>query len=366
MGASRPPGRGRSAQGWRPTGRSPPWPVKRTARGYRGAGGASAVAPVALRPRLAALPSPAPAPCLSSSSPASPELGDLSSSAQRTGLLAAAVAYASWGVFPLYFRALAGVPATVILAHRICWSVTLLGGVLLIQRGFGQLPAARAHGGRLLASTLLLSANWLTYIWAVETGQVLEASLGYFITPLVSVALGVLVLGERLRPIQVAAVGLAAAGVLVPVIMAGRTPWIALGLAASFGTYGLLRKGLPLPAIPALFVETALMAPVALGWLLWRGGQGQPAWGLDGHQDLLLVGTGLITTAPLLLFAVGARRLPLTTMGMLQYLSPIGQLLVALLAFGEPMTGDRALTFGCTWAALALVSADALRRRGRR
>ncbi|MCK6507892.1 EamA family transporter RarD [Myxococcota bacterium] len=318
-----------------------------------------------MRPRLAALPSPAPAPDLSASSPASPELGGTPASVARTGLLAAAVAYASWGVFPLYFRALAGVPATVILAHRICWSVLLLGGVLLLRRGFGELHAARAHAGRLLATTLLLSANWLTYIWAVETGQVLEASLGYFITPLVSVALGMAVLGERLRPVQVAAVGLAALGVLVPVLLASRPPWIALGLAASFGTYGLLRKGLPLPAIPALFVETALMAPAAVGWLLWRVGQGQPAWGLDGHQDALLVGTGLITTAPLLLFAVGARRLPLTTMGMLQYLSPVGQLLVALLAFGEPLSGSLALTFGCTWAGLLLVTGDALRRRGR-
>lgn len=282
---------------------------------------------------------------------------------QRWGLLAAALAYTFWGAFPLYFRALAGVPAAEILAHRIGWSVLLLAVVLTLSQGWPTLRGARGHGPRLLASTVLLSGNWLIYLWAIETGRVLQASLGYFVTPLVSVALGLVVLGERLRPAQVVAVGLAGFGVAAPVLAQGEPPWIALGLAATFGTYGLLRKGLPMAPVPALFVETATMAPLALGFLAWRALAGEGALGSAPETDALLVGTGLLTTVPLLLFAVGARRLPLTTMGLLQYLSPIGQLLVALLVFGEALSRPLAFTFAATWAALALVSVDALWQR---
>lgn len=280
---------------------------------------------------------------------------------ERRALLAAALAYATWGAFPLYFRALRGVPASELLAHRILWSCLLLGLLLLLGPGRKAIGRAPAHAPRLIATALLLSTNWLLYIHAVESGRVLEASLGYFITPLVSVALGLFVLGERLGRLQSLALGLAGLGALVPALATRHPPWIALGLAASFGTYGLLRKGLPLPPIPALFIETALMAPPALLWLLHRPGTLQ-ALGQDPGRDGLLVGTGLITTAPLLLFAVGARALPLSTMGMLQYLSPIGQMFVGLLVFHEPLGPGLSLTFGCTWLALLLLGGEAVRR----
>ncbi len=280
---------------------------------------------------------------------------------ERRALLAAALAYASWGAFPLYFRALRGVPASELLAHRVLWSFLLLGLLLLLGLGREAIVRAPAHAPRLIATALLLSSNWLLYIHAVETGRVLEASLGYFITPLFNVALGLFVLGERLGRVQALALSLAGLGVLVPLLLSGHPPWIALGLAGSFGTYGLLRKGLPLPPIPALFAETALMAPPALLWLLHHPGTLQ-AIGQDPGRDALLVGTGLITTGPLLLFAVGARALPLSTMGMLQYLSPIGQLLVGLLVFHEPLGPGLSLTFGCTWLALLLLGGEAFRR----
>lgn len=182
-------------------------------------------------------------------------------------LLAAALAYLSWGLLPLYFKALGGVEATQILAHRVLWSVLLLAALVPLQGGLSALAAARPHARTLAATTVLLATNWLLYIWAVNNDHVMEASLGYFITPLVNVALGIRVLGERLNRVQKAAVALGVLGVAAPLVLAGRPPWVALGLAGSFGLYGLLRKRLPVPPVPALLIEAAGMAPLALCWL---------------------------------------------------------------------------------------------------
>ncbi|MFZ5480121.1 MAG: EamA family transporter RarD [Myxococcota bacterium] len=277
--------------------------------------------------------------------------------ASSAGVAFAVGAYLSWGLLPLYFNALRDVPATEILAHRVVWSIVFLAALLTVRGAWGELRAARAHAATFAATTVLLSVNWLLYIWAVNTGHVLHASLGYFVTPLVNVVLGVAFLGERLSPAQRVAVGLAAVGVIAQVVAAGALPWISLSLAATFGLYGLLRKRLPIPAVPALFVEAAAMGPLAAGWLAVRGPfDGEPA------TDALLVGTGVITAVPLLLFANAARRLRLTTLGLVQYLSPTCQFLLAVLAFGEPFGPAHAVTFGCIWAGLVVYAVDAGRR----
>jgi chloramphenicol-sensitive protein RarD len=233
----------------------------------------------------------------------------------------------------------------------------------------GELPAVRralADPGtrlRLVASAGLISVNWLVYVWAVTNGQVVEASLGYFINPLLNVVLGVLVLKERLNRAQWVAVTLAALGVAYLTAFAGRPPWIALVLAASFATYGLIRKMVAVESVPGLATETLLLAPFALGWLLWCEAQGS---GALGHASVgvnaLLVGSGLATALPLALFAYGARLIPYSTLGILQYVGPTLQFLIGVLVFGEPFPRARAIGFVLIWAALAFYAADSLWR----
>ncbi len=281
------------------------------------------------------------------------------------GLLYAALAYVLWGLFPIYFHALARVDAFEIVLHRSLWSFVFVWAVLLAMRRL-QWVGGVVRQPRLLAqfslSALLLSGNWLLYVWAVNHGHVVEASLGYFVTPLVNVLLGTWVLAERPRRLQWVAVAVAACGVAWLTATLGRPPWIALGLAASFGTYGLLRKTAPLGALEGLAVETAVIAPLALVALAWMSAPHGGLPGLFAGMDSATVGwllfAGPLTAIPLLLFAAGARRITLATLGTLQYLSPTLQFLLGVTWFGEPLQGTRLVGFVLIWLALAVYSAD--------
>ncbi len=280
------------------------------------------------------------------------------------GLIYALGAFLSWGlVVPVHFRLLDGVPAWGILAHRIVWSglfIALLLVVLRLMRR-GPIVSFQRRHAFLLLSALVIAANWSLYLWAVQNGRMLDASLGYFINPLVNVALGALVLRESLRPLQLAAVALAGIGVIAAVVAAGTLPWIALALAVSFAIYGLIRKLVPIDPILGLGAETFALVPPALAYLALAPtppGQGTGQW-------LLLMLTGVTTAVPLMWFAAAASRLKLSTLGLLQYLSPTGLLLLSVLAYGERLPPSRALVFGLIWAGLALYAVDAARpRRG--
>ena len=282
-----------------------------------------------------------------------------------SGLVYAALAYVLWGLFPIYFHALARVDAFEIVLHRSLWSFVFMWVLLVAMRRLRWVPAV-VRQPRLVAqfalSALLLSANWLLYVWAVNHGHVVEASLGYFVTPLVNVMLGTLVLKERPRRLQWVAVAVAACGVLWLTLTLGRPPWIALGLAASFGSYGLLRKTASLGALEGLALETAVLAPVALVALALlsapHGGLAGLFAGMDGATVGWLLFAGPLTAIPLLLFAAGARRITLATLGTLQYLSPTIQFLLGVTWFGEPLDPTRLTGFVMIWAALAIYSAD--------
>lgn len=282
------------------------------------------------------------------------------------GLLYCALAFSMWGMFPLYFRALGAVPALEMVLHRCVWSAVFLLGILALRRHWGWLREVAREPRRILVfagSAALLLGNWFVYVYAVQNGHVVEASLGYFINPLLNVMLGVAVLHERLRRPQWAAVTLAAAGVLWLTWQTGRLPWIALLLAGSFALYGLIRKTASLGALEGLTVENLVVAPIVVPALVLWTASGQSALtGGDLGLAGLLVLAGPLTAVPLLLFAAGARRLPLATVGLLQYLSPSLQLVLGIWVFGEPFDGARLVGFACIWAGLAVYSADALLR----
>lgn len=279
------------------------------------------------------------------------------------GLVAAIGAFLLWGlVAPVYFKLLTGAGAMEIVAHRVVWTVLLVGALVLVTKG----PAAvvRAVGswrrlGILAVTTALISANWLIFIYATISGQMLQSSLGYYINPLVNVLLGVLFLHERLSRQQVAAVFVAAAGVLSLMAWYGTMPWIALSLAVTFGIYGLVRKKAAIDPVIGLLVETALLLPLALGYLLWLGADGS-FLNRGVGLDLLLALSGPMTAVPLTLFMVGAARLKLSTIGLLQYIGPTGQLILGVLVYGEAFTPAHAVAFCCIWMALVLYSHHAL------
>jgi chloramphenicol-sensitive protein RarD len=288
----------------------------------------------------------------------------------KHGIIYGIAAYGSWGLFPLYFKAVASVPPVEVLAHRALWSFVVLAVLVGWVGRWGELwRELRSRKLRLMlaASTLLITVNWLLYIQAVATDRVLEASLGYFVNPLVSVLLGVAFLGERLRLYQTLSIVLALAGVLVMVALLGEVPWIALTLALTFALYGLLRKIMPVDGLVSLAVETLLMAPVALAYLAWlaasRGGGQGFTWGMATGPGMcgLLMLSGPITSIPLLFFGAAARRLRLSTMGILQYLSPSLQFMLAVAVFREPFTAAKAVSFGLIWLAIALYTADSFR-----
>jgi chloramphenicol-sensitive protein RarD len=277
-------------------------------------------------------------------------------------------AYTTWGLIPAYFKAVAPTPALELLAHRVLWAFLLLLAVGVRQDRLAQLRRAildRASLARLSLSTLLIAVNWLIYIWAVFGGRIVEASLGYFLTPLVNVLLGVVVFKERLeRPVAIAT-AIAVAGVVWLALLSGRPPWIAISLALSFGSYALVRKlAHGVGAVVGLTVETALLTPLALGYLLVAQAHGTLAFGHGATtRDVLLLLAGPITAIPLLFFAGAVRRLPLTSLGVLQYISPSVQFLLAVLVYGEPFSSAQAAAFSLIWLALAVFAAHSLRRR---
>lgn len=283
------------------------------------------------------------------------------------GLAAASGAFFIWGLLPLYMRALDAVPALEIMLHRLLWCCAFVIALLALRRTLGRFTAVFRQPRRLALlglSALLISTNWWVYVWAVGERQVVEASLGYFINPLVSVLFGVFLLQERLNRWQWLAVAVAATGVLWLTLQLGRPPWIALVLAFSFAGYGLVRKQVEVDAITGLAVETALLAPVALLYLTWLGEAGHFG-DLGVLTDGLLIASGVFTAVPLMLFAYGVRRIRLATVGLIQYLGPSLQLGIGVWLFREPFTAVQAVGFGLIWMALAIYAADGLRRHRR-
>lgn len=285
----------------------------------------------------------------------------------RRGVISSLIAFTIWGLSPLFFKAMAHFGALEVVAHRVLWSTLLLAPWIWLRQGFGE--AARVlREPRLLAllclTTLLATTNWLVYVWAVMAGHAVDASLGYFINPLLNVAFGAIFLHERLRPAQKAAVALAAVGVVWRIVALGSLPWVALTLAVTFAFYGLLRKRAPIDATNGLFIETVIALPVALVFLGWLAGTGtlvaaqvSPAWWP------MLPLAGFITAVPLALFSEGARRLPLSVLGLLQYTSPTLVFLIAVQVFREPFGGSQLVSFAFIWAGLALFTWDIRRRR---
>ncbi len=276
------------------------------------------------------------------------------------GVLFALGAFLIWGVCPLYFKLLTHVSPGEILSHRIIWSCVLLLILLLASRRFYRVQAVLRQPRQLLnltLSALLVAGNWLLFIWSVNNNHLLEASLGYYINPLLNILLGMLFLGERLRRIQSLAVALAGVGVIIQVVLLGHLPWIALTLAASFSIYGLIRKQIAVDAQTGLFVETMLLLPLALIYLLTLANSSTSDLTLNASSlNLLLMAAGVVTTVPLLLFTAGARLIPLSTLGFIQYLGPSIMFLLALFYYDEPVQPAKLLTFGFIWSALLLFS----------
>src|SRR5687768_2199112 len=287
----------------------------------------------------------------------------------RAGILMGLGAYTFWGVMPLYFKAIGHVPAVEIVSHRILWSLLLLAALATVWKRWAAIRKALTTPRVtmiLLATTFLIGLNWLVFIYAVVSGHVLEGSLGYYLNPLVNVLLGVFLLKEKLTGFQKGAVLLAATGVAVLAAGAGDALWISLTLAASFALYGFIRKVAPVDSVEGLAIETALLAPVALGWLIWLRQTNELGMGRFGTDvDILLALGGAVTAIPLLMFTAAARRLPYSMLGFLQYIAPSLQFLLAVLAFGEPLTTPHVICFAAIWTALAIFSLDGWRSAAR-
>ena len=275
----------------------------------------------------------------------------------RRGYLFGIAAYGLWGVLPIYFKAIAAVAALDIVAHRVLWSLPFLALLLFFGSGWSDVRQAIRRRKTLLLllfTAVLIATNWLLYVYAVTSGQILAGSLGYYLNPLVNVVLGRFILKERLSWLQWVAVAIAAAGILALIGGALDQLWISLTLAITFATYGLLRKVASVEPVAGLAIETALWFPVALAWLAWRYAAGAPSFGSTQGESALLLLAGVVSTIPLLLFTGAARRLPYSTLGMLQFLAPTLQFLLAVLLYGEAFTRAHAIAFGAIWAALAI------------
>ena len=282
-----------------------------------------------------------------------------------SGILYGLSAYVLWGMFPLFFKQLQAASALEVVLHRMVWSLVFVLIVLAVLRRWNWLGDVRrspALVGKFAVSALLLAGNWLSYVWAVNNGHVLDASLGYFILPLINVALGFVFLHERPRKAQWVAFALATSGVLWMAVQSGHVPWLALLIAMTFGFYGLMRKTATLGALEGMSLETMLLAPLAVVALLWSGpsGPGSQWPAHDAHTWLFFLLSGPVTAIPLLLFAAGARRVPLSTMGFLQYITPSILALMGVFLYGEPFSGPRAVGFVLIWVALALYTAEGL------
>lgn len=290
----------------------------------------------------------------------------------RQGVLLAIAAYTMWGIAPMYFKSIAQVSAFEILSHRVIWSFFLLAALLHFGRRWRavyDIASSKSKMAYLLSSSVLIGANWLIFIWAVNTNHMLDASLGYFINPLINILLGMVFLGERLRKLQWFAVVLAGCGVLVQLIVFGSVPIVAMALAMSFGFYGLLRKKVAVDAQTGLFVETLLLLPAALVYLFFFADTATSNMMNNAASlNTLLIAAGVITTLPLLCFTGAATRLKLSTLGFFQYIGPSLMFLLAVLMYGEAFTMDKAITFAFIWGALVVFSIDGLRsnRRSRR
>ncbi len=298
----------------------------------------------------------------------------------RTGVLYALGAYIAWGIFPLYFKQVAFTGPLELVAQRVVWTAVLMIGLLA---GTGRVGAALAVFGRVralpvyAASALMISLNWLVFVYAVFTDRVVEVSLGFYINPLVIVLLGVVVLGERLRRIETIALGLAGLGVLNELLVLGTVPWISLCLAMFFAFYALIRKRARVEPLAGMLIETLLMAPLALAYLAWLFGTGQDAFALAAEAGtpvhggamlvavVLLMASGPVTAIPLILFTAGANRLRMTTLGLMQYIAPSLHLALAVLVFAEPFGPERAVTFACIWAGLGVYTVGMLTRARR-
>ena len=288
---------------------------------------------------------------------------------QRRGFLLGVAAYSMWGIFPLYWTLLEPAGAVEILAHRICWSLVVMVALVLLLRRTAQLRAIFASPRLLLllsVASVVIAINWGGFIWGVNNDRVVEVSLGYFINPLVTVLLGVIVLGERLRALQWIAIGIAAAAVINLTLDYGQPPWVAFLLAFSFGTYGLAKKKADVEAVESLTFETLVLTPVAVGYLVWLWANGSANFGAHGAlHALLLVTTGAVTALPLICFGAAAIRISMTTIGLLQYLAPTLQFALGVLVFHEEMTPAKWLGFSLVWVALVIFTGEALRHRRR-
>ncbi|MBA6328855.1 EamA family transporter RarD [Colwellia sp. MB02u-6] len=287
--------------------------------------------------------------------------------ALRGGIISAVSAYTMWGIAPLYFKLIDHINADEILVHRVVWSTVLLILVVLLTKRSHNFIATITQPKivmRLTISATLLAVNWFMFIWAVNNGHLLDASLGYYINPLFSVALGVIFLGERLRPWQLFAVGLAFIGVMIQLFMVGSLPMISLALAATFGTYGLLRKTMPLDSFVGLLIESLMMLPIALiYWLVFLKTSTTNMLDNDMSLNMLLVCTGIVTTAPLLCFSAATKRMTLTALGFFQYIGPSIMFILATFYYQEPLYFAKLITFACIWTALAIFSFDSVKAR---
>ena len=286
----------------------------------------------------------------------------------RIGLACGLVAYAAWGVLPIYFKALDGVSATLIVAHRVVWSLVALALLVTLLKGWGAVRAALANRKALLTLTIsaaLIAVNWLLYVYAINSGHILAGSLGYYLNPLANILLGRFFLGEALSKRQWTAVAIAAAGVAVLATGALETLWISLTLCFSFATYGLLRKQVAVDSLSGLTVETMVLAPFALFFLAFEANRGAAVFGTSDAHVLLLLAAGVISTIPLLLFTEAARRLAYSTVGMLQFIAPTVQFLLAVLVYGEAVTTAHAIAFAAIWTAVALYMSAMIGRAAR-
>ncbi len=282
------------------------------------------------------------------------------------GIWAALASSLIWGTLPLYWHLLREVSPFLILCHRVVWSCLFLFPLVAATHRMQEVVKAARNAKTLrslFCSSLILATNWGIYIWAVNNGRVVEASLGYFISPLITICLGVLVFRDRPGRTRWIAILLAAVGVLAEVVINGSVPWAGLGLSACFSTYGLLRKLGPVESLPGLALETVIICPFAVAFIVWTHyAIGTAAWGTDLAQVLLLAGTGIVTSTPLVLYAYGARHLPFTTLGVLQYVSPLLAALIGLFVFGEALTTGRIVSFSFIWLSLVIYTTDSIRR----